>query len=78
MCIHIYVILKGLIMDSPLAGLLADIYIHNVGVSQINNKINPLLPKIKYWFRYVDDILCLFEGSKEESNDFFILPKLTI
>lgn len=63
-----YIQKEGLAMGSPLSGLLADIYMHNMESKKIINEINPFYNKIKYWFRYVDDIICLFEGTEEESK----------
>jgi len=31
---------------------------------------NPLVQRIAYWFRYVDDILCLWCGSPDELQTF--------
>src|SRR5436190_11825908 len=61
---------NGLPMGSPLSGLLADIYIHNLEINKIQNHINPFKDNIIYWFRYVDDIICLFKGNEIEGMQF--------
>jgi hypothetical protein len=61
---------NGLAMGSPLSGLLSDIYMHNLEIKNICNTSNPYNDKIIYWHRYVDDIICLFNGTIEESKDF--------
>ena len=31
---------------------------------------SPLIRNIRYWFRYVDDVLCLWQGNTEQLDDF--------
>lgn len=38
-----------------------------------NTTKNPFVPKIVKWFRYIDDIFCIFNGSPEEATDFVTL-----
>jgi len=61
--------MNGLAMGSPLSGSIADIYMHYLETEKIINTKNPFHKKIVYWFRYVDDIICLFNGNEKESND---------
>lgn len=67
---HFYQQENGLAMGSPLSGLLSDIFMHNLEDNNIINDSNPFRNKIIYWYRYVDDIICLFNGTKEESENF--------
>ena len=56
-------------MGSPIASMMADIF-----MDSLENKIftsnHNLLLHVKYWFRYVDDVLCLWGGSLTELQDF--------
>lgn len=65
-----YIQKDGLAMGSPLSGLLADIFMHNLETTKIMNNSNPFKKNIMYWHRYVDDIICLFEGNETESQNF--------
>ena len=49
--------------------MISEIYLHSLEINQINNNLNPFYSKIKYWFRYVDDVICLFEGDENESEN---------
>lgn len=64
-----YIQEDGLPMGSPLSGLLADIYMNNLETTKILNETNPYKSKLLYWYRYVDDILCLFEGTQIEAEE---------
>lgn len=61
----------GLAMGSPLSGLLANIFINDLETSKIINKNNPFYKNIIYWYRYIDDIICLFNGNEVEKEEFF-------
>ena len=56
-------------MGSPLSPLLAEIYMNSFEDSLFQSK-NPLLNKIFYWFRYVDDILCCWTGTTRQLHSF--------
>lgn len=58
-------------MGSPLSGLLADLFMNHLETTKIQNSSNPFQKNIIYWYRYVDDIICLFEGSEIAIEDFF-------
>ncbi|KAL1447922.1 hypothetical protein WDU94_008907 [Cyamophila willieti] len=62
----IYLQKDGLPMGSPLSPLCADLFMHFLEKKIFNDSLNPFKRKIGYWFRYVDDILCLFSGTDEE------------
>jgi hypothetical protein len=56
----------GLPMGSPLSGTLANIYLNHIENEHILNNRNKLANNIKYWHRYVDDILLLFTGTNRQ------------
>ena len=60
---------EGLPMGSPISGILAEIYIHNIEQNHIINN-NKYTNKIIYWHRYVDDILLLFKGNTRQVENF--------
>lgn len=59
----------GLPMGSPLSPLLAEIYM-DYFEQKIFNSNNTLTKNIKFWFRYVDDILCLWAGTSRQLDAF--------
>ena len=59
----------GLPMGFPIASTMADIFMDSLE-NEIFTSDHNLLPHVKYWFRYVDDILCLWDGSLTELRDF--------
>ena len=65
---NIYILEQGIAMGSPLSSFLADIY-----MSYIEEKIEKLnlFKFIKYWGRYVDDILVIWYGNEENLNTFY-------
>jgi hypothetical protein len=63
-----YIQKDGLAMGSPLSPLLAEIFMDNFERQLIEN--SNFKKNIKYWFRYVDDILCLWEGSLRQLETF--------
>lgn len=62
---YYYQQLDGLAMGSPLSPLLAEIFMANFE-NKLFNSNNPLLTKIIYWYRYVDDVICLFNGTSRQ------------
>jgi len=62
--------IDGLPMGSPFSGLLANIYMHNLEINNILNENNPFKDKIIYWYRYMDDVICLFKGNTSDSENF--------
>jgi hypothetical protein len=59
----------GLAMGSPISGTLANLYMNHLETTKIMNAENPFFDKIIYWHRYVDDIICLFEGEENQCNE---------
>jgi hypothetical protein len=60
-----YVQQDGVAMGSPIAPILADIFI-----SKLEEKLNRFTTnKPKTWYRYVDDVFCIF-NKKQNINDF--------
>jgi hypothetical protein len=59
----------GLPMGSPIAPLMAEIFMNSLE-KDIFTSASPLVQKIQYWYRYVDDILCLWKGSTDQLTDF--------
>jgi hypothetical protein len=58
-------------MGSPLSPLLADIF-----MSHLEEKIlhSDLAKKhVKFWYRYVDDVLAFFKGTSRQLDGFFEL-----
>lgn len=43
---------------------------NNLETTKVNNAINPFKNNILYWYRYVDDIICLFKGNENEQIEF--------
>lgn len=62
---------EGLAMGSPLSPILAEIFMDNFEdkLFSISNNVK----YVKYWHRYVDDVLCLWTGSKRQLDLFFQL-----
>lgn len=58
----------GLAMGSPLSPLLAELFMDNLESRIFEN--SPFKDKIVYWFRYVDDIICLWKGSNRQLDHF--------
>ena len=59
----------GLPMGSPLSPLLAEIFM-NFFEQTILSSNNPYFRHIVFWYRYVDDILCLWNGTDRLLNSF--------
>ena len=57
----------GLPMGSPLSPLLAELFMDSFECNLFsNNKIKNII----FWYRYVDDILCLFNGTSRQVTSF--------
>jgi Reverse transcriptase (RNA-dependent DNA polymerase). len=58
-----------LLMGSPISRLLAEIFIHYIELTHILNELNnKYANKILYWYRYVDDILLLYNGNNRQTE----------
>jgi hypothetical protein len=63
-----YVQKSGLPMGSPLSPLMADIFL-----DELENRIfivSKFKNNIHFWYRYVDDVVCLWTGSRRQLNMF--------
>lgn len=56
---------EGLAMGSPLSGTIANIYMSHIE-EKLLMKENKHSEKIVYWYRYVDDVLALVNGSSRQ------------
>lgn len=63
-----YLQTSGLSMGSPLSPFLAEVFISWLERTLIST--NTLFNHIVYWYRYVDDIICLFKGNNSDFDDF--------
>ncbi|KAK9886134.1 hypothetical protein WA026_014921 [Henosepilachna vigintioctopunctata] len=54
-------------MGNPLSPLCAEIFMDNL---EHTIHDHPLSQRFLYWFRYVDDIICCFTGSKRQLHSF--------
>lgn len=52
---------EGLPMGSPISGLLANIFMNHIENNIFDKIVKPKQYKIQYWYRYVDDIICLVD-----------------
>lgn len=59
----------GLPMGSPLSGTLANIYLNYFEKTFIMSNENKYQHNILYWYRYVDDILLLFDGTDRQLSN---------
>ena len=56
-------------MGSPISSILAEIFIHHIEQTHILNKQdNKYANKIIYWYRYVDDILLLYNRNSRQTK----------
>jgi len=56
-------------MDSPILSILAEIFIHYIEQNHIlKEQNNKQANKILYWYRYVHDILLLYNGSSRQTK----------
>ncbi|XP_049945748.1 uncharacterized protein LOC126427904 isoform X2 [Schistocerca serialis cubense] len=65
-----YVQPDGLAMGSPLAGILAEVFINALETTFFNSS-SELRHKIRYYARYVDDIFIAFDGTDHELEHLF-------
>jgi hypothetical protein len=68
---RIYQQQDGLAMGSPLSPLLADIYLDHFEQLLLSSN-HPLVGNILHWYRYVDDIFCVWTGTVRQLNGFLI------
>ena len=62
-------------MGSPISSTLAEIFIHYIEQTHIlNQQNNKYAYKIIYWYRYVDDIILLYNGDNKQTKQLH--PKL--
>lgn len=66
---NIYLQTSGLSMGSPLSPLLAEIFMSWLETSHISTS-QLFKTHVLYWFRYVDDIICLFRGDESDLARF--------
>ena len=60
---------EGLPMGSPISSTLAEIFIHFIEQTHIlTEQNNNYANKILYWYRYVDDILLLYNGNSRQTK----------
>jgi len=64
---------EGLPMGSPISGILAEIFIHNIEKTKILTPHNKHFQKIIYWHRYVDDIIILYHGTARQIHQLHTL-----
>jgi hypothetical protein len=58
-------------MGSPLSPFLSEIFLSDFEKSFLLNPKSPFIKNIKFWCRYVDDVLCLWTGTERQLNNFF-------
>jgi len=61
---------KGLAMGSPMSPILAEIYMNHFETKLLKNSKHK--DKIKFWNRYVDDILLIWTGTERQLDKFII------
>ena len=66
---HFYKFSDGLPMDSPLAPLVADVFMDKLETELFASN-HTLTKYTQYWYRYVDDILCLWNGTTSQLHEF--------
>lgn len=60
---------NGLAIGSPLSPLLAELFMNNLE-KELFQCNHTLMKNVHYWYRYVDDILCLWNGTKRQVRNF--------
>ena len=58
----------SLAMGNPLSPLAPEIFLNNL---ETNIQYLPFFNKFKFWYRYMDDILCCFTGTRRQLDTFF-------
>ena len=71
----------GIPIGSPLGSLIGEVFM-NALENQMFSSRHPLLTHITYWHRYVDDVLCLWEGPLPLADSFLefvnsLFPSIT-
>lgn len=59
---------EGLAMGSPLSPLCADVFMD--GLEKLIHSNHKYCDYLLYWYRYVDDIICLWTGPRTELDEF--------
>ena len=67
-----YTFSDGVPMGSPLSSLISEVFMDHLE-KEILNSSHHLIEKIGYWHRYVDDILCLWNGDQSDITEFLAL-----
>lgn len=62
---------SGLSMGSPLSPLLAEVFMSNFEETILSS--NQAKQQLKFWYRYVDDVLICFDGTSRQLNAFLEL-----
>jgi hypothetical protein len=65
-----YIQEEGLPMGSPLSGLIADIFLDHIEHTHILSEDNRFKHNLVYYYRYVDDIICLYKGNERQIDIF--------
>lgn len=65
-----YIQREGLAMGSPLSSILAEIYLNDFENKHIMSHTNKFRNSIVYYYRYVDDAICLFKGNSRQIDLF--------
>ena len=69
-----YLQVSGTSMGSICAPNYANLYVGFFEKNCVfNPELNAHLPKILKWYRYIDDVICLYQGSADELQDFYKL-----
>jgi hypothetical protein len=58
-------------MGNPLSPFLSEIFLSDFEQSFLLNPKSPFIKNIKFWCRYVDDVLSLWTGTERQFNNFF-------
>ncbi|XP_069464765.1 uncharacterized protein [Ambystoma mexicanum] len=67
-----YLQIKGTAMGAAFAPSLAILFMAKFEKNFIYNTINPWKDNIKQWRRYIDDVICLWEGTEHTLQNFFV------
>lgn len=69
-----YLQIKGVAMGSSMAPNVANLYVGSFEHNTVfNSTLNRFLPSIKAWFRYIDDVFLIWEGSADSLIEFHSL-----
>lgn len=67
---EVYRFMDGLSMGSPLSSLVADIFMSQLEKDIMDNSHSSSF-SVKFWRRYVDDIICVWDGTEPDLSRFF-------